>query len=71
VSSSPSPLATCVEAGRDAAKCAGDTTQTGLQSAIMLLAQCSRANASDPLRTLICDGLTRSAQVASQLDFCD
>jgi hypothetical protein len=69
--SAPSPLATCVEAGRNAAMCAGDTTQTGLQNSIMLLAQCSRSNSSDPLRKLICDGLTKSAQVASNLDFCD
>jgi hypothetical protein len=69
--SAPSPIAACVEAGRDAAKCAGDTTQTGLQNSIMLLAQCSRASPGDPLRQLICDGLTQSPQVASQLDFCD
>lgn len=66
-----SPLAACVQAGRNTAMCAGDTTQTGLQNGIMLLAQCSRESPSDPLRKLICDGLTQSAQVASNLDFCD
>jgi hypothetical protein len=70
-SASPSSLATCIEAGRDAAQCAGDTTQTGLMNAITLLAQCSRANHDDPLRKLICNGLAQSTVVASQLDFCD
>jgi hypothetical protein len=66
-----SPLAACVEAGRNTAMCAGDSTQTGLQNGITLLAQCARANPTHPLRTLICEGLTQSEQVASNLDFCD
>lgn len=66
-----SPLARCVEDGREAAQCAGDTTQTGLRSALMLLGQCARANMSDPLRGLICMGLKQSTLVSSQIDFCD
>jgi hypothetical protein len=69
--STPSPLASCIQAGRDSAQCAGDTSSTGLMHGIMLLAQCSRQNPDDPLRALICHGLTQSPTVASQLDFCD
>jgi hypothetical protein len=68
---SASPLSNCIAAGSDAAACAGDGTQTGLRSAITLLADCSRAHADDPLRAIICDGLRQSPLVASQLDFCE
>jgi hypothetical protein len=67
----PSPIASCVEAGREAAQCAGQSTQAALRAAIMLLAQCSRANPEDPLKESICEGLTTSPLVANQVDFCD
>jgi hypothetical protein len=68
---SASPLGACIEAGSHTAACAGDGTQTGLRNAITLLADCSRAHADDPLRSIICNGLRQSPLVASQLDFCD
>jgi hypothetical protein len=64
-------LAGCIADGRDAAACLGDDSQQGLRGAIMLLAQCSRAHADDPLRPLICAGLLESALVAEQIDFCN
>jgi hypothetical protein len=64
------PLARCIDEGRKAAACDA-SGQEGLKGAITLLGQCSKANAGDPLRTLICEGLTSSPLVATQLDFCD
>jgi hypothetical protein len=64
-------LAACAEAGREAAACAGDDTQVGLQSALMLIADCAHAHMDDPLLPPICEALRQSTLVSSRIDFCD
>jgi hypothetical protein len=67
---SSDPVVACIEAGRMAAACAGDSTQTGLGGAIKLLGDCCRPNKIDMLCMSICKVLTSNALVKDQIDFC-
>jgi hypothetical protein len=68
---STDPVVACIEAGRKAAACAGDSTQAGLFGAITLIGDCCKRQAGNALCTSICKVLTANALVKSQIDFCD
>jgi hypothetical protein len=65
------PVVACVEAGRDEAACAGDSSQAGLSGAFMLLADCCRPRRDNALCKSICKPLKANALVAGMVDFCD
>jgi hypothetical protein len=68
---SSDPVVACIEAGRDAAKCAGDNTQTGLASGLMLVADCCRPRKDNALCKSICAPLKANTLTAGMVDFCD
>jgi hypothetical protein len=64
------PVVTCIDSGRDAAMCAGDSSQTALAGAIGLVADCCRTNQADALCKSICKTLKANALIAGMVDFC-
>jgi hypothetical protein len=65
------PAIACIEAGREAAMCAGDNTQAGLASGMMLVADCCRPHKSNALCKSICAPLKANPLTATMVDFCD
>jgi hypothetical protein len=67
---SSDPVVACVEAGRAAAACAGDSTQAGLGGAIGLLGDCCRPRMNNALCKSICKPFKANVLVSSMVDFC-
>jgi hypothetical protein len=68
---SSDPAVACIEAGREAAMCAGVSTQDGLASGLMLVADCCRPRKSNALCKSICVPLKANPLTSSMVDFCD
>lgn len=64
------PTIACIEAGREAAACDGDTSQVGLAGAMMLVGDCCRPRQDNALCKSICEPLKANSITASMNDFC-
>jgi hypothetical protein len=65
------PAIACIEAGREAAMCANQSTQQGLIGALMLVGDCCRPRKGNALCKSICVPLKAEPLTSSMIDFCD
>jgi hypothetical protein len=68
---SSDPVVACIEAGREAADCAGKSTQQSLASGLMLVGNCCRPHKDNMLCKSICATFKANPLTASMVDFCD
>jgi hypothetical protein len=64
------PVVACIEAGREAAACAGDSSQTAIAAAFTLLADCCRPRQENALCKSICVPLKANPLTSGMVDFC-
>jgi hypothetical protein len=64
------PVIACIEAGRAAAMCAGNSTQAGLAGGISLIGDCCRPHMTNGLCKSICKTMKANTIIASMVDFC-
>jgi hypothetical protein len=64
------PVIACIDAGQEAAACAGNSTQAGLAGGITLLGDCCRPHMTNGLCKSICKTMKANALISSMVDFC-
>jgi hypothetical protein len=65
------PVVACIEAGREAAACAGQSSQQALAAALMLVADCCGPRKDNALCRSICVPLKANPLTAGMVTFCD